>query len=211
MGTQNTSLEPKVESKIAPDPAASSKGSFSFIKKHPYALGLAMALVSYVGLRAAATRYSKASLGVVLEEVTTPHSADAKSEVKGEKHYSLVVRLQEELSGHVQERVCRFYIAENKEMPVDVLDDMIIPGSKVYVPNLKKTFPFTKLPFPKPGSRYLVGCHGQIESNLVRVVHPWESSGTVKRVLEERIESVRREEETRAREEAMATNGGIYF
>ncbi|MBS3166528.1 hypothetical protein J4444_05380 [Candidatus Woesearchaeota archaeon] len=202
MTEENAKTEPKLDLKNQP----SERGLFNFIKKHPYLTGIPVVLISgYIGLRMTAAPYSEVSLGVVQEEVMLPHSSDQKSEKKGEKHYTLTIQLQEEVGANIQERICRFYIAENEEMPVDVLEDMIIPGSEIYVPNLTNFF------FSKPTSRYQIGCHGRIESNVVRVVHPGDSSEVVRRSLEAKLDEVRQEERTRARQEIMFTKSELYF
>ena len=86
-------------------------GLFNFIKKHPYLTGIPAVLISsYIGLRMMAAPYSEVSLGVVQEEVMLPRSSDEKSEKKGEKHYTLTIRLQEEVGANIQEPIFPFYI-----------------------------------------------------------------------------------------------------
>ena len=200
-------LESKVEeNKVEEKKEEKKSGFLNFIRNHPYLAATVGVLVGgYIGLQAISKTFSEASYAEVIEE---------KSTEKGD--YTITVKMTEEWGGKTDERYCRFYISENKEMPVAVLADMIfgdpdgkdglLKGSEIYIPNLTHSMPFSE-----PHSRYHIVCQGQIESNLVRVVHPWESSEAAQKSLENKIAEVKRAEIERAKAEIRIEMGGKYI
>ena len=171
------------------------------IKNHPYLTALSVVVIgSYIGLRSFSKPYSTVSEGIVEDEKII------MSGEKSDKHYLLYVKLKEELGEKTQERHCAFYIKENENMPVDVLDKIVNQGSTVYLPNLEQGL----LPYTIPKSRYQVGCTGTIESNKLRVVNPGESSEIVKKNLEADLIKISFKEQERARIEALMEHGGRY-
>lgn len=211
-------VEAKVEEKRS--------GVFGFVRNHPYLFGTVGALVAgYIGLRLASEPFSEVSYAEVLKEINVPTGANSSAE--GEKsnapgHYTLLVKVderleekteQKELEEKTYERICRFYISENKDMPVAVLDDMIhddpdgkegpLKGSRIFIRYFTQ-----KMPFSKPHSRYGVGCHDVMESNHIRVVSVDETLEEAQKSLEGTIKKEREEELRRARMEAQKLTGG---
>ena len=77
-------------------------------------------------------------------------------------------------------------VSESEQMPLAVLDDVISPGSELYFQHKKKGILGTK-----PKDVYEVTRFGSVDSNKVRVLHPWESSYKVKEQFAEELESQR--------------------
>lgn len=131
------------------------------------------------------------------KESPTPKLTTEKKE-SGKQEYMLHLKVYEPAKeGREIERLCAFYIKEDAEMPIAVLDDVISAGSEVYVHYYGSGLTLHTL---EP--LYKIGCFGSASSAEIKVVHPWESSEAVKKSLEDKLESIRKKELERIKAEA---------
>ncbi len=172
------------------------KNPLTLIRSHPFASG-ALVIAAAIGIYTALPRttYSTVAEAEVLEEKLI--STEDFDSDKG--HYLLHLAVAEEKG----ETFYTLHVKSNPEMPIEVLDELIDTGTKIIIPYLKT--------IGKKGPLYDLTRFGTIDSAVIKVIRPWESSEEVMEEHKEKIERQRRLEKiNRDREMAGYTRSHLF-
>lgn len=162
------------------------------IKNHPYTAA-AVGLAALITLGATISKkYSTLARAEVIEEQYVPQADDKKP-----SHYLLHLRILDEKD---KGDMYTLQVLEN-QVPLAVLDTLIGAGTELYFPVRKD-----ELVLNEPTPIYPVAHFGQILSNDIQILHPWESSQKVRKEFESELVTRKEQERRRAKQEA-----GIYF
>ncbi len=194
---ENKKLEEEIIKKIRKENKTMNK-TIAFAKKHPILIPT-MALVVASGIYCGITRqaYCTAAEGEVIEEKYVYENENTK-------HYVLFMKVMEEVKNKEEFYVLR--VKENEEMPVAVLDNIIQPGMSIAFPYLKPRFLTGTPDFVYTPARF-----GTIASNEIMVIHPWESSETVRNTLEKKVEERKEKEYERFMTEVRMESGAYHY
>ena len=137
-------------------------------------------------------KYSTLARAEVIEEQYVPQTDDKKP-----PHYLLHLQILDEKE---KGDIYTLQVVENK-IPLPILDALIRAGTELYFPIRKD-----KTVLHEPTPIYPVGPFGQINSDEIHVLHPWESSPTIRKKFENELVTKRDQERRRAKRDA-----GTYY
>lgn len=137
-------------------------------------------------------KYSTLARAEVIEEQYVPQTDDKKP-----SHYLLHLKILDEKE---KGDIYTLQVVENK-IPLTVLDALIGERTELYFPIRKD-----ELVLNEPAPIYSVAHFGQINSDEIRVLHPWESSQKVRKEFESELVTKRDRERRQAEWDA-----GTYF
>lgn len=163
-----------------------------FAKRHPLMAASAVGLAGLVGYYIAGrTPYTTVAAAEVMDERIIENTGKEGSK----SHYVLDLKVKEEIEGK-RDVFYTLNVVESPKMPLDVLNELINPGSEIVLPYLE---PQVLGGQPKP--RYDITRFGSIESAEVKIVRPWETSARVMSKYQNEIDKQRRMEAINRRAE----------
>ena len=162
------------------------------IRNHLY-ISTAVSLAALITAGAMMSKkYSTLARAEVIEEQYVPQTDDTKP-----PHYLLHLKVLDEKD---KGDIYTMQVVENQG-PLAVLDTLVGAGTELYFPIRKE-----ETVLKEPTLLYPVGHFGQVHSDEIRVLHPWESSPNIRKIFESELKNRRDRERRQADREA-----GIYF